>query len=69
LQEGPLLGNLSKVGHTPWSQSFLQHVVISVPYTKESVRNDKKEVLTSTECTTIMIAELTVMSSLGSFRD
>jgi hypothetical protein len=56
--------------------------VISRPYTKGSVKNGRKEVLysptgdeitmrgywvlTSVECTTIMIAELAVTSDLGS---
>jgi hypothetical protein len=56
--------------------------VISGPYTKGSVKNDKKEVLLSligdkitthrykvltyAECTTIMIVELAVTSGLGS---
>jgi hypothetical protein len=56
--------------------------VISGPYTKESVKNGKRRffshlvgdeittpgygVLTSVECTTIMIIELTVISGLGS---
>jgi hypothetical protein len=60
--------------------------VISVPYTKGSVRMAKKRgfysrlasdeittrgyrVLTSAECTTIMIAELAVTSGLGSSFD
>jgi hypothetical protein len=60
--------------------------VISTPYTKESVKNDKKEVfssrlannemttrgyktLTLVKCTTIMIIELAVTSSLGSSQD
>jgi hypothetical protein len=62
-----------------------RHVVISRPYTKGSVLNGRKEVLysstgdeittrgyrvlTSAECTTIMIAELAVTSGLGSFFD
>jgi hypothetical protein len=57
------------------------HVVISGPYTKENVKNGRKDVLysptgdeitmrgyrvlTSAECTTIMIAELAVTSGLG----
>jgi hypothetical protein len=57
------------------------HVVISGSYTKESVKNGRKDVLysptgdeitmhgyrvlTSVECTTIMIAELAVTSGLG----
>jgi hypothetical protein len=59
--------------------------VISGPYTKGSVKNGRKEVLysptgdeitirgyrvlTSVECTTIMIAELVVTSGLGSSFD
>jgi hypothetical protein len=59
--------------------------VTSGPYTKGSVKNGKREVLyspmgdeitmrgytvlTSAECTTIMIAELTVTSVLGSSFD
>jgi hypothetical protein len=59
--------------------------VISGPYTKGSVKNGRKEVLqslmadeittcgyrvlTSAECTTIMIAELAVTSGLGSSFD
>jgi hypothetical protein len=59
--------------------------VISGPYTKGSVKNAKRRfssrlaideittrgyrVLTSTECTTIMIVELAVTSGLGSSFD
>jgi hypothetical protein len=59
--------------------------VLSRPYTKGSVKNGKKEVLwsptgdeitmrgyrvlTSAECTTIMIAELAVTNGLGSSSD
>jgi hypothetical protein len=59
--------------------------VISGPYTEGSVKNGRKEVLysltgdeitmhgyrvlTSVECTTIMIAELAVTSGLGSSFD